>query len=122
MKMLWAALAAGLALAGTSTSMAQSTAWAIGTWKGRLENFRQGDPDRILVVTLSGGKAFCQWGEGFRATPPPAKSCSVSGNTLKLTTGQDNVVQLEYQGGKLVGTFTFTAGGGGKPFALTMTK
>ena len=122
MKELCAALVASLVLFGTTPLLAQSPTWAIGTWKGRLEQFRQGDPDRILVVVITGGKTYCQWGEGFRGTPPPAKSCSITGDTLKLTTGQGNQVELQHRGDKLVGTFSFASAGGAKPFALTMSK
>ena len=121
MKRWFASLTSAVALLVATPLMAQAPTWAIGTWKGRLENFRQGDPDRILVVTIAGGKSTCQWGEGFRGTPPPAKSCSIRGDTLKLTTGQDNLVELQHRGDKLVGTFSFAVGGG-KPFSLTMTK
>jgi hypothetical protein len=100
---------------------AQDISWAAGTWKGRMEGYRGQDPSRVMSINIDKGIARCTWGEGFRPNPPAAKACAVSATGLKLTTGENNQVDLRRSGDTLSGTFTST-GSSGKTYSLTMKK
>jgi len=100
--------------------LAQDISWAAGTWKGRLEGYPGQDSDRVMIVDVAGGKTTCRWGEGFRAKPGPAPSCTVTATDLKLTTGAKNPVELRRDGNALKGTWTNAASG--KSYRLAMAK
>ncbi|HEX2886053.1 hypothetical protein [Vineibacter terrae] len=114
-------VAVSMMLGIAGPALAQDTSWAVGTWKGRVEGSREQDPNRVMTIAIAGGIAKCGWGEGFRANPPPAKSCTVSATGMTLTTGANNQVELRRSGSTLSGTFTATSGGG-RTYNLTMKK
>lgn len=111
-------LAASLSIAGGAA--AQAPGWAVGTWRGTLEQYTIGDrggPDRVMTISADGK---CTWDYARNAAAPAAaRSCSVSGNGVELYTGGNSTVKLQHKDGKLQGTFTISAG---KQFFLTLTK
>lgn len=117
----WIGAAALLAAASfASGALAQAPGWAVGSWRGSLEGYRNdpGGPDRVLIVD-SAGK--CRWDYVSKAAQPaPAKSCSFTGDSMELLTGGSSAVKLKLTDGRLKGSFTPSAGG--KPFFLTMSK
>lgn len=107
-----------LSIAGDAA--AQPPGWAVGTWRGTLEQYTVGDrggPDRVMTISADGK---CTWDyAGNAAAPAAARSCSVSGNGIELYTGGSSTAKLQHRDGKLQGTFTISRG---KQFFLTLSK
>jgi hypothetical protein len=120
MKATLGALAAAATIVTAYPSVAQVPAWAVGTWRGSMEGYRNdpGGPDRVMIVEPSGR---CRWDYANKAaSAAAAKSCTFGADTVDLLTGGSSTVKLKHVDGKLRGSFTPAAGG--KPFSVTLSK
>jgi len=100
-------------------AIAQTPPWAVGTWKGAINNMRNDPkgPERVLVVAADG---TCRWDYVAKIeAPSKAKSCTVAGDAVNILTGGDGTVQLQHKSGKLDGTFQSK---GGNSFHVSLTK
>lgn len=100
-----------LFVAAVSTSMSVLTAaaivcaqgsqdWANGTWKGRIQGSATDKGIRIVIVDTAAGT--CRW-DRYDSNSPP-RPCTVTNDTVRLTTGPGVTVELKRQGNQLHGT------------------
>lgn len=109
---------ATLTIVSATAAVAQTPAWAPGTWKGTLQAYSATDkagPDRVLVVSKDGK---CTW-DTVTAAKPSNAPCTISASGLSLVTSAQSQVELSLKGDKLSGTFSLAKG---RAYSITMTK
>lgn len=113
------AFSAALVLFAVGLAVAQAPAWAVGTWRGTLEAYRN-DPwgaERVMIIEPSGR---CRWFHASKAESTGlAKSCNIGADTIELQTVAHSTVKLKYSDGKLRGQFITSAG---KTHSITLSK
>jgi hypothetical protein len=112
----WVALVA-LATA-TGSVQAQTPQWAVGTWKGKLENYNGTEgPDRIMTVSADGK---CTWNSKETSRPASVGACKITADSIAFTTTGKAQVSLQNKGGRLQGTWQSASGG--KSYHISLTK
>lgn len=113
-------VALAMILSHAGSGMAQVPAWAVATWKGTLDSYRN-DPngaDRVLVVSAD-GKCGWDYAAAAAAASIGKQSCTVADDSVTLLTSAGSTIKLQHKGGKLEGTFQTK---GGRSYLITMTR
>jgi len=113
---LYSIALAGCVLA-TTEALAQTPAWAVGTWKGSIQGLQSKDgPDRILIIGTDGK---CRWDIASSAKPSP-QTCTVGANSVSVSPGPGSMVEMQYKNGRLDGTWQTPRSG--RSYVISMTK